>query len=347
MDIENILSKHKDLVDRKFREYNGLVSRETAAFIVAQEIGLKIEEEVTPELTVSQLTPGMRRVALTGKVLDAGPRDEYTKKDGTLGFVQRLIVQDESDKVEVALWEPPDEELKPGQILKITGGYVKNLEEILQLNISDKGSVEILGFEPLHLDEVLDGSQGLTVRASVLNVYPDKLFEAKRGGVFRASSLTLFQDSWKARVVFWEEEAEVPAKLQAFQEVELSNLKASVDYSGLIGLTASDTTTVLVRGEIEAGETATLTPREIVHPELDLTIYGIVSSISIESDRLTITLSDQLAEIRLVVLHNEAITSLKTLTQGCGLTARCVDVVQNPSGQLEARSSIWSEFLLE
>ncbi len=347
MDIEGILNKHKELVDRKFREYNGLVSRETAAFIVAQEMGIKIEEEVTPELKVSQLTLGMRRVALTGKVLTAGPIEEYAKKNGTLGHVQRLMVQDESDRVEVVFWEAPDEEVKTGQLLKITGGYVKNLEEILQLNVSDKGSIEILGFEPLFLAEILDGAEGISVRVLVLNVYPDKLFEAKRGGVFRASSITVFQDAWKARVVFWENEAEMPGNLQAFQEIELSNLKASVDYSGLIGLTASAATTVLVRGEAEPVETETLTPREIMHPELDITIRGIVSSISTESDRLMISLSDQLAEIRLTVLHKDAIDSLKRLTQGCGLTGRCVDVVQTPSGQLEARSSIWSEFVLE
>src|SRR5712692_2094432 len=184
MDIEGILNKHKELVDRKFREYNGLVSRETAAFIVAQEMGIKIEEEVTPELKVSQLTLGMRRVALTGKVLTAGPIEEYAKKNGTLGHVQRLMVQDESDRVEVVFWEAPDEEVKTGQLLKITGGYVKNLEEILQLNVSDKGSIEILGFEPLFLAEILDGAEGISVRVLVLNVYPDKLFEAKRGGVF-------------------------------------------------------------------------------------------------------------------------------------------------------------------
>jgi hypothetical protein len=347
MDIESILNRHKELVDRKVREYNGLVSRETAAFIVAQEMGLKIEEEVTPKLKVSQLTPGMRKVTLTGKVLVAGPMDQYAKKDGTAGHVQRLILQDESDRVEVVFWELPDQELKTGQLLKIAGGYVKNLDEIQQLNVSDKGSVEILGFEPLRLDEILDGAQGLPVKASVLNVYDDKLFEAKRGGVFRASSLTLFQEAWKARVVFWEEAAEVPGDLQPFQEVELSNLTASMDYSGLIGLTATDATELFVRGETEPVEAETLTPREIVHPELDITIQGIVSSIAIEPNRLIITLSDQLAEMRLMILHNEAIDSLKTLTQGCGLTARCVDVVHTPSGQLEARSSIWSEFSLE
>ena len=347
MDIEGILNTHKELVDRKFREYNGLVSRETAALIVAQEMGLKIEEEVTPELTVSQLTPGMRKVTLTGKVLAAGPIDEYSKKDGRLGHVQRLIVQDESDRIEVVFWDPPEEDIKTGLLLKIAGGYIKNLEGILQLNVSDNGSIEILGFEPLRLDEVLDGAQGLTVKASLFNVYPDKLFESKRGGVFRASSLTLLQNGWKARVIFWEEAAEMPARLHAFQEVELTDLKASVDYSGLIGLTASTTTKVFVRGETEPVEAETLRPREIVHPELDLTIQGIVSAIAIEPDRLIITLSDQLAEMRLVVLHNDAIDSLKTITQGRGLTARCVDVVQTPSGLLEARSSIWSEFLLE
>lgn len=347
MDIEGILNKYKELVDRKFREYNGLVTRETAALIVAQEMGLKIEEEVTPELKVSQLTQGMRKVTLTGKVLVADPIDEYTKKDGTLGHVQRILVQDESDRVEVVFWEPLDEEIKTGCMLKITRGYVKNLGGLLQLNVSDRGSAEILGFEPLRLNEVLDGAEGLTVRASLFNVYPDKLFESKRGGVFRASSLTLFQDDWKARVVFWEETAEMPESLHPFQEVELSNLRASVDYSGLIGLTASDATKVFVRGEVEPVGTEMLTPREIVHPELDLTIQGIVSSIAIEPDRLMITLSDQLAEIRLVVVHKDAIESLKTVTQGCGLTARGVDVVQSPSGLLESRSSIWSEFILE
>ncbi len=348
MDIEAILSKHKELVDRKFREYNGLVSKETAALIVAKELGLNVEEEATPELKVSHLTPGMRKVALTGKVLAVGPIEEYAKKDGTAGQVQRLIMQDDSDRVEAVLWESSaEEEVKAGHLLKITGGYVKNLEEILQLNISDRGSVEVLGFEPLRLSEVVNGAVGLPVEATVLNVYPDKLFEAKRGGVFRASSLTLYQDAWKARVTFWEETAEMPNRLQPFQEVELSNLQASVDYSGLIELTASAGTTVLGRGEVEPMQTETLTPREVVHPELDISLRGIVGSIAKEPSRLTITMTDQLAELRLMILHNDAIDSLKTLTQGCDLTAKCIDVVQSPSGQLEARSSIWSEFFIE
>ena len=205
MDIEEIQRKHRDLVDRKFREYNGLVSRETAAFIVAQDLGLKVDEETTPELKASQLAAGMRRVALTGKVLAVDSVEEYSRKDGTSGRVQRLVMKDEDDteRVEAVLWDPPMEELKAGQWIKISGGYIKNLGETVQLNVSDRGSVEILGFEPLRLDEVLDGVGNLTIRAAVLRMYPDKLFEAKRGGVFRASSLTLFQNAWKARVIFW------------------------------------------------------------------------------------------------------------------------------------------------
>ncbi len=346
MDIEDILSKHKELVERKFHENNGLVSRETAAFIVAQDMGLKVEEETTPELKISQLAAGMRRVALTGKVLAADPLEEYSKKDGTPGHVQRLVMKDEDDteRVEVVFWDPPNEELKAGQWLKISGGYIKNLGEAVQLNVSDRGSVEILGFEPLRLEEVLDGARGLTVKAAVLHVYPDKLFEAKRGGIFRASSLTLFHDSWKARVIFWEQEAEKPTELQTFQEIELTNLRALVDDSGLLSLTASSATTVLVEGEVEPIQVETFTPHEIDHPELDISIQGVVSSFEKEPERLEIILSDEQAELSLAILHQDAIESLKNIVRGHHISAKCVDVLQTPSGEMEARSTIWSQF---
>ena len=349
MDIEDILNKHKELVDRKFHEYNGLVSRETAAFIVAQDMGLKVEEEAIPKLRISQLIAGMRRVALTGKVLAVDPVEEYSKKDGRPGNVQKIVMKDEDDteRVEVVFWDPPKEELKAGQWIKISGGYIKNFGETIQLNVSDRGSTEILGFEPLRLDEVLDGARGLTVRAAVLRVYPDMLFEAKRGGVFRASSLTLFHNDWKARVIFWEQEAEKPTELQSFQEIELTDLRALVDDSGLLSMTASAATTVGVQGEVEPIEVENFTPCEITHPELDISIRGVVSSFEKEQGRLEIILSDEQAELRLSILHQESIESLKDIERGHHLSVDCMDIAQTPSGEMEARSTIWSQFILE
>lgn len=344
MDLEEILNKHRDLVERKFHEYNGLVSKETAAYLVAQEMGIDVEEEDTPELRVSHLTPGMRRVRLSGKVLAVDPVEDYSRKDGSTGQVQRLMIQDESGRVEVVNWEPMKEELRAGHLLTISGGYVKNFEGNLQLNVSDRGSVEILGFEPLHLTEVLDGSETLTVRAPVLRVNPDTLFEAREGGVFRASSLTLFQDDVKARVIFWEEEAEKTAELRAFQEVELTNLRASVNDSGLLELTASTATTILSRGETEPSVIEIMTPNQVMGPELDVEIQGVVSSIEREPERLVITIADEEAELRLLILHRESINTLSTLTRNQHMLARCIDIVITASDQLEARSTIWSEF---
>lgn len=344
MDVEDILNRHKELVERKFREYNGLLSQETAAYLVAQEMGLDVEEENTPELKVSHLVPGMRRVRLSGKVLAVGPLEGYTRKDGSTGQAQRLLLRDESDRVELMLWEPPKEELRAGDLLKISGGYVKNAEEGLQLNVSERGTVEILGFEPLHLTEAIDEAEGLTIKAPVLRVNPDKLFQSKRGGVFRASSLTLFQDAVRARVIFWEEEAEKPNGLRPFQEIELTDLRASLNDSGLLELMASPATSITARGKVEPLQIDVMTPSEILHPELDVDLQGKVSSISREPEQITITLADEKAELRLIVIHQELISHLSMTTPGNRLFARGMDIVHTPSGQLEIRSTIWSEF---
>ena len=347
MNVEEILNKHKELVERKFREYNGLVNRETAAYIVAQEMGLDVEEETTPELKVSHLAPGMRRVRLSGKVLALYPIQEYTRKDGSTAQAQRLILRDESDRVELTLWEPPEEELKPGDLLKISGGYVKDFEGGLELNVSGRGSVEVLGFQPLHLGEALDGADGLTVRAPILRVHPDKLFQSKRGGVYRASSLTLFQNGLKARVIFWEEEAERPTDLHAFQEVELTDLQASLNDSGLLELKASPATSIAARGEVEPTQIDVMSPSEILHPELDVDLQGKVSSIAREPERIVITLVNDKAELRVMVIHQELIPSLSALQVGNNLLGKGLDVVRTSSGMLETRTTIWSEFSLQ
>lgn len=346
MDVEEIFAKHREIVERKFREYNGLVNKETVAYIVAQEMGIVVEEESTPELKIAQLVPGMRRVSLTGKVLAANPMEEYTRKDGMLARSQRLILRDESGRAEIMRWESPGEELKPGDLVKIDGGYVKSLENNLQLNVTGKGSVEVLGFEALGLADVMEGAEGLTVKASILRVHTDQLFQSKRGGVFRASSLTLIQGSMKARVIFWEEEADKTIGLNPFHEVELTSLSASSNEFDLLELKASTSTRITTLEEIPSIQIPIHSPCEIVHPELDVDIRGEINSIVREPEWVAVTMTDEKAEMRMVVIHQDLVPSLRDVTVGEQISAKGVDIVHAPSGELEAKSTIWTKFSL-
>ncbi len=344
MDIDEILHNHPDLVERKFREYNGLVSRETAAYLVAQEMGLEVEEETTPELTISHLTAGMRRVRVSGKVLESSQVKEYIRKDGSASHTQSAILRDETGKVTLLLWEPSEPGLKAGDLVRVIGGYVREMEGVMELNVSGKGAVEVLGYEPLHLHEVLDGSSHLTIRALILRVNQDRLFESKRGGVFRASSLTLVQDDVRARVIFWEDEAEKPSGMRAFQIIELNELTASVNNSGLLELKATSGTKIVVRDEATPVKLEHITPSEAVHAELDVDLKGQIDSIAHYPEKVAVRLGDHTNTIQINIIHQELFGQLKNATPGKVLLAQGIDLVQGTSGVLEARSTIWSEF---
>ncbi len=138
--------KVRKMVEEKVIELSGLVSREGAAYIVARELGLSLLKESKRQLKIRNLVSGLRSVDLVARVMDVSDVREFDK-NGKSGRVANLILGDDSGTVRLSLWnEEVDflekEKTKEGDVVRVSGGYVKtDNRDSLELRLG-RGSME-------------------------------------------------------------------------------------------------------------------------------------------------------------------------------------------------------------
>ncbi|MFW9895886.1 MAG: DUF2240 family protein [Candidatus Thorarchaeota archaeon] len=76
----------QDMVGEKKSELKGLISEEGALFIIARELGVDVKEENEElikdiEINVSDITPNMKNINLTGRIKEIQRVNKFTKND--------------------------------------------------------------------------------------------------------------------------------------------------------------------------------------------------------------------------------------------------------------------------
>ncbi len=120
-DIRKMISEKQD-------ELSGLVSEEGAAYIVGRELGVSLLKETERRLKVKNIVPGLRSLDLTAKVARIFDVREF-EREGKKGKVLNLLVGDETGTARLSLWnEEVDrwKELKEGDVIRISGGWIKS-----------------------------------------------------------------------------------------------------------------------------------------------------------------------------------------------------------------------------
>ena len=74
-------------IDEKLNLLSGLISKEGAAHIVANELGIKLFDSMGGKLQIKNILTGMRNVETVGKVLQKNNIVEFQRKDGATGKV--------------------------------------------------------------------------------------------------------------------------------------------------------------------------------------------------------------------------------------------------------------------
>jgi len=81
--ISKISGVSKEEIERKIEakraKLSGLISKEGAAQVVAAELGISFDNE---KLKIEELLPGMRKVNVTGKVVNIYPARTFKTKTG-------------------------------------------------------------------------------------------------------------------------------------------------------------------------------------------------------------------------------------------------------------------------
>src|SRR3989338_3088799 len=97
------VSEIEDRVEKKMKQLSGLISKEGAAHIVANELGVKVFEPLSGKLQIKNILTGMRDVETVGKVLQVSDAREFLRGDA-VSKVASMLIGDETGTIRVVMW---------------------------------------------------------------------------------------------------------------------------------------------------------------------------------------------------------------------------------------------------
>jgi ssDNA-binding replication factor A large subunit len=185
---EEINSKIKSKMD----QLSGLISKEGAAHIIANELGVKLFEE--GKVKIKNILMGMRTVETIGKVTNIYGIKEFQRKDGTPGKIASFIIADETAQIRVVLWNDHADmlkDLKEGAIVKISDAYARqNNNNSVELHFTTKSELiidpkgESIGETAARqkanrkkIEELSEADSNVEILATVVQVFEPRFYE--------------------------------------------------------------------------------------------------------------------------------------------------------------------------
>ena len=176
-------------VEEKLNALSGLVSKEGAAHIIANELGIKLFEQISGRLEIKNILPGMRFVETAGRVMQVFEERTFSTENRS-GRVGSFVLADQTSSIRIVLWGEQCNHMKmlaPGIIVKINGGYVRenngrkevHLNEKAQLTINPVGIeiAEIGQGQRKYIKDLDSGDTKVEVLATIVQVFDPKFYE--------------------------------------------------------------------------------------------------------------------------------------------------------------------------
>lgn len=124
------------MIQEKVDELSGLISEEGAIYIIANELGVRLDSD-KPKRDVNlkkieEITEAKEPVSLVAKVLRKYDKVNFTSKNGE-GSVQSLLVGDETGIIRCVFWYDKTETLEnihDGDIVKVINAYTRENNQI-------------------------------------------------------------------------------------------------------------------------------------------------------------------------------------------------------------------------
>lgn len=179
-------------VQAKLRQLSGLISKEGAAHIIANELGVKF----TPAASkINGVKSSSRDIELMAKVMQVFPLTNFVRKDGASGKVASLLVADESGSIRLTCWgNMADQAIKaaPGDVIKIIGGYARDNQGRLEVHLNERANVVLnpsgisvsvpdalprAKAQRKFLNEIQGTEESVEVLGTIVQVFEPRFFE--------------------------------------------------------------------------------------------------------------------------------------------------------------------------
>lgn len=93
-------------------------------------------------MKISEIQRGLSNVSIEGKILDISEVREVNTRYGKRN-VADAMVEDDSGEIKISLWENQITSVRVGDKISISGAYVTEFRDVLQLNIPRSGKLEL------------------------------------------------------------------------------------------------------------------------------------------------------------------------------------------------------------
>jgi len=189
------LAEIESKIKIKLKELGDLISKEGAAYIVANECGVKIFDDFSKKsLKINQIMPGMTSVNIVGKVLQVYSVREFDT--GTRqGKIGSLLIGDETGTIRVVMWdtnhirEIENDNIRLDKVIKIKNAYVKENNGFKEVHMSNRSSLEtnpeeIIGevkfTQNYNKKQIKDLNPGenVTITGTIVQVFEPRFYDA-------------------------------------------------------------------------------------------------------------------------------------------------------------------------
>ena len=236
----------RDMIDEKKRKIGaGYLTDQGALFLVAADLGISFENIPKSQSGIKDLYIGAKDVTVTARIMNIYPIRKFMKKDTNEESRNRtLTIYDKESSVKLKLWDNqtsiPDEiGLKPGDLVKISQGYVKSgLDGKPTINLGSNGIIEKLSDDnsPIPnidtkvttVDEVREPQDNVVIVGKVKSNPRISEFTNIRGQQNKSLQMQISNEdgSRTLRVVIWNvEEERIPKVFNTGARVKLIGVK--------------------------------------------------------------------------------------------------------------------------
>jgi ssDNA-binding replication factor A large subunit len=139
----------EEKVSKKVSQLSDLVSKEGAAHIVANQLGIKLFENLNErKIKINEIAKGSSFVNILGRVTAIYGINKFNR-NGKESMVASLMVADESGSVRVAIWDETlisiidKNEVKEGDIVKLVNGYSRDNNGRVELHLGNRSKLEV------------------------------------------------------------------------------------------------------------------------------------------------------------------------------------------------------------
>lgn len=132
-------------INSKINDLSGLISREGAARIIANELGVKLFDANKKRYKIKEIYNGLRGVELLGKVTFLNEIRNFNVKDRN-GKVRSFFVGDETGQTRVVLWNDQVDKylIKENDIVLVKDSFIKeNSFGYKEIHLGNSGLLEI------------------------------------------------------------------------------------------------------------------------------------------------------------------------------------------------------------